>query len=107
MLVRVTPGVEAHTHEYIETGTDDSKFGFGLDTATRSRAVQRVVESRRAALRGLALPHRLAGLPRSTRSRRAVETMVGLARRVERDTGAPVDELNLGGGLGVRYTADD
>ena len=49
VLVRVTPGVEAHTHEYIETGTDDSKFGFTLSTGDALRAVQRVVGARRAA----------------------------------------------------------
>ena len=64
VLVRVTPGVEAHTHEYIETGTDDSKFGFGL--AERRRAARRCSASstqRHAAVRGPALPHRLAGVP--------------------------------------------
>jgi diaminopimelate decarboxylase len=41
--VRVTPGVEAHTHEYIETGTEDSKFGFGLESGEALAAVRRVV----------------------------------------------------------------
>ena len=110
VLVRVTPGVEAHTHEYIETGTDDSKFGFGRRrTATRCDAAARVVEdATRCSFAGLPLPHRLADVPCSTRSRAAVDKMVGLVRD-DRDatTGATVDELNLGGGLGVRYLADD
>ena len=38
MLVRVTPGVEAHTHEHIETGTANSKFGFGLQNGDAMRA---------------------------------------------------------------------
>ena len=45
VLVRVTPGVEAHTHEYIQTGTDDSKFGFTVSTGAAADAVARVVRS--------------------------------------------------------------
>src|SRR5207244_142059 len=44
VYIRVTPGVEAHTHEYIETGTEDSKFGFGLDNGAALAAVRRVVD---------------------------------------------------------------
>ncbi len=104
--VRVTPGVEAHTHEYIETGTEDSKFGFGLDSGEALAAVQRVVG------RGLL---RFAGIHchigsqvfRLDSFERAVEKMVGLVHAVETEVGTLVDELNLGGGLGVRYLPDD
>ena len=104
--VRVTPGVEAHTHEYIETGTEDSKFGFGLDSGEALAAVQRVVG------RGLL---RFAGMHchigsqvfRLDSFERAVEKMVGLVHAIENEIGASVDELNLGGGLGVRYLPDD
>jgi diaminopimelate decarboxylase len=105
VLVRVTPGVEAHTHEYIETGTADSKFGFGLQNGDALGAVRRVVES------GL----RFAGLHCHIGSQvfrlesfgAAADRMVGLVRAVETEVGVTVDELNLGGGLGVRYVASD
>ncbi len=45
VFVRVTPGVEAHTHEYIETGTDRSKFGFSVSNGDALAAVRRVVET--------------------------------------------------------------
>jgi diaminopimelate decarboxylase len=103
--VRVTPGVEAHTHEYIETGTADSKFGFGLQNGDALGAVRRVVAS------GL----RFAGLHCHIGSQvfrldsfgAAADRMVGLVRAVETEVGVTVDELNLGGGLGVRYVASD
>ena len=63
LQVRVTPGVEAHTHEFIETGTEDSKFGFGLDNGDALAAVTRVVGNRCARVRRDPLPHRIAGVP--------------------------------------------
>jgi len=104
--IRVTPGVEAHTHEYIETGTEDSKFGFGLDSGQALAAVKRVHD------RGLL---RFAGVHchigsqvfRLDSFERAVQKMVGLLRAIEVETGEVVGELNLGGGLGVRYLPTD
>ena len=53
VLVRVTPGVEAHTHEFVRTGQDDSKFGFGLASGLAEEAVQRGVASSAVDLVGL------------------------------------------------------
>jgi diaminopimelate decarboxylase len=105
LLVRVTPGVEAHTHEFIETGTADSKFGFNLQNGDAMRAVMRVYES--------GLP--FAGLHSHIGSQvfrldsfaAAVDRMVGLVREVEKFPATKVDQLNVGGGLGVRYVASD
>ena len=63
VMVRVTPGVEAHTHEYLETAVDDSKFGFGLGHGAALAAVERIIALADVAVRGPALPHRLAGVP--------------------------------------------
>ena len=104
VLVRVTPGVEAHTHEYIETGTEDSKFGFGLADGDALAAVQRVVG--RGSLRFAGLHcHIGSQVFRLDSFERAVDHMVGLVHAIETEVGATVDELNLGGGLGVRYLA--
>jgi diaminopimelate decarboxylase len=106
VLVRVTPGVEAHTHEYIETGTEASKFGFTMTDGIALAALGRV-----QAMPGL----RLAGLHCHIGSQiyrldayaRAIERLASLAAEAKAVHGCTVDELNLGGGLGARYLADD
>lgn len=106
VLVRVTPGVEAHTHEFIETGTDDSKFGFGLHSGDALGAARRVIASGSLRFAGLHC-HIGSQVFRVDSFAAAVDRMVGLVLDVETATGATVDELNLGGGLGVRYLSSD
>jgi diaminopimelate decarboxylase len=106
VLVRVTPGVEAHTHEFIETGTEDSKFGFGLANGDALEAATRVAQSRVLRLAGLHC-HIGSQVFRVDSYAAAVDRMVGLVLAVETETGATIDELNFGGGLGVRYVATD
>jgi diaminopimelate decarboxylase len=104
--IRVTPGVEAHTHEYIETGVEDSKFGFGLDSGEALAAVRRVVDG--GVLRFIGVHcHIGSQVFRLDSFERAVDKMVGLVRAIEVEAGVAVEELNLGGGLGVRYLPDD
>lgn len=96
-LVRVTPGVEAHTHDYVSTGQEDSKFGFGLRDGAAERAVAR--------LRAPGSPVDLVGLHvhigsqifRTDSFARAMEVIAPFVR----SCGLP--ELNIGGGLGVAY----
>jgi diaminopimelate decarboxylase len=96
VLLRVTPGVEAHTHEFIRTGQDDSKFGFGLSSGMAEQAVQRALASPAVDLVGL---H--AHIGSQVFEARFFELAVeALAPFVERH-GLP--ELSLGGGLGVAY----
>src|SRR4051794_18240301 len=104
--IRVTPGVEAHTHEYIETGTEDSKFGFGLDRGDALAAVKRVVDRGLLQFAGVHC-HIGSQVIRLDSFQRAIEKMVGLVGAIESEAGVSVDELNLGGGLGVRYLPDD
>jgi diaminopimelate decarboxylase len=104
--VRVRPGVEAHTHEYIETGTEDSKFGFGLDNGEALAAARRIVEGGTLQLAGIHC-HIGSHVFRLDSFTRAVDKMVGLIDAIEAETGATLDELNLGGGLGVRYLPED
>jgi diaminopimelate decarboxylase len=106
VLVRVTPGVEAHTHEYIETGTDDSKFGFGLHNGEAFRAVRRVTSGGLLRFAGLHC-HIGSQVFRLDSFAAAADRMVGLVHTIETDAGVTVDELNLGGGLGVRYVSND
>jgi diaminopimelate decarboxylase len=104
--IRVTPGVEAHTHEFIETGTEDSKFGFGLDSGEALAAVRRVVDGGLLHFAGVHC-HIGSQVFRLDSFERAVEKMVGLVRAIEVEIGVSVEELNLGGGLGVRYLPED
>jgi len=105
VLVRVTPGVEAHTHEYIETGTEDSKFGFNVASGAALAACLQVVE------RGLPL----AGVHCHIGSQifvlesyaRAAEVVATFAAAVRAATGIDIGEINLGGGLGARYHAGE
>ena len=72
VLVRVTVGVEAHTHEFIATAHEDQKFGFPLAEGAAAEAVRRVLKLDALELRRAALPHRLADLRhRRVRGRRA------------------------------------
>ncbi len=106
VLVRVTPGVEAHTHEYIATGADDSKFGFTVATGAARDAAVRVAKSDAMELVGLHC-HIGSQILLLEPFARAAEVVAELAADIVRVTGEPIAEINLGGGLGVAYTADD
>lgn len=104
VLVRVTPGVEAHTHEYIETGTEDSKFGFTVSHGTALAAIERVAASPELQFAGLHC-HIGSQIQRLDPWDGAVAVLADLAGQLP--DGVSVRELNLGGGLGARYVAED
>jgi diaminopimelate decarboxylase len=106
VLVRVTPGVEAHTHEFIETGTEASKFGFAVTAGVALAAAQRVAASEVLDFAGLHC-HIGSQVERLDAYGRAIEILSALAREINRTTGRDVEELNVGGGLCARYLADD
>jgi len=106
VMVRVTPGIEAHTHEFLETAVDDSKFGFSLGHGAAFAAVERIVGSASLRFAGLHC-HIGSQVFRSDSFDRAVDKMVGLVAQVESALGVDVEELNMGGGLGVRYLHED
>jgi diaminopimelate decarboxylase len=96
VLLRITPGVEAHTHEFVSTGQDDSKFGFNLANGDAMRAVERARASSAVELVGL---HCHIG------SNVFVASSFGRAAAVMAEFAEPLGlpELVLGGGLGVAY----
>jgi diaminopimelate decarboxylase len=106
VLVRVTPGVEAHTHEYIETGTEASKFGFTMTDGIALAALGRVQATIGLRLAGLHC-HIGSQIYRLDAYARAIERLASLVAEAKTVHGCTVDELNLGGGLGARYLADD
>ncbi len=106
VLVRVTPGVEAHTHEYIETGTDTSKFGFTVSTGEAADAVARVVAVDTLRFGGIHA-HIGSQVFRLDSYARAAAVVGKFATECERATGVSIPLVNLGGGLGARYLAED
>jgi diaminopimelate decarboxylase len=96
VLARITPGVHAHTHEFIATGQDDSKFGFNLGNGDAQRAVDRMRRSASVELVGVHC-HIGSNVFAASNFAKAAEVMAGFA--------VPLDlpELVLGGGLGVAY----
>jgi diaminopimelate decarboxylase len=94
--IRVTPGVEAHTHEYVMTGQVDSKFGLGLQSGAAAEAVRRVKDSPVMELVGIHT-HIGSQIFLLNSFDKAIELLAPFVR----DAG--VEELCLGGGLGVAY----
>ena len=96
VMLRITPGIEAHTHEYIRTGQDDSKFGFGLAGGDALRAIERAGES--PALKVVGIHVHIGSQVFAVDSfRRAIETLAPMVNSL----GLP--EFSIGGGLGVAY----
>ncbi len=107
VLVRVTVGVEAHTHEYIATAHEDQKFGLSLTGGAAAAAVARVLEQPALRFRGLH-SHIGSQIFDPSGFEVAATRVVGLAADIRRDHGVIVEVLNLGGGMGIAYTeADD
>ncbi|MDQ3877353.1 MAG: diaminopimelate decarboxylase [Actinomycetota bacterium] len=106
LLLRVTPGVEAHTHEFVQTGQEDSKFGFSLADGVALEAIGRARE-----LDG----YRLVGLHAHIGSQifelaaveLAAKRLASLAAKAGDEFGLETRELNLGGGLGIAHTVDE
>jgi diaminopimelate decarboxylase len=96
VLLRITPGVEAHTHEFVMTGQDDSKFGFGLKVGDAARAVERARASAAVELIGI---HAHIGSQVFVAGffEQAVEALAPFVK----EAGLP--ELSIGGGIGVAY----
>ncbi|MBT8214030.1 MAG: diaminopimelate decarboxylase [Acidimicrobiia bacterium] len=96
VLVRVNPGVDAHTHEYLTTGVADSKFGFGLESGDARRAVERIAVGSSMDLIGLHA-HIGSQVFAVDSFERAVTTLAPFV------TSLDLPELSVGGGLGVAY----
>lgn len=102
VLIRATPGVDPHTHKLIRTGQADTKFGFNIADGSALKAVKQVLENPALRFRGVHC-HIGSQLLDSETHEQAVEIMVRLIKTIHTETGAAVEELNIGGGLGVRY----
>jgi diaminopimelate decarboxylase len=107
VLVRVTVGVEAHTHEFIATAHEDQKFGFSLASGAAARAIDLVLGQPSLELVGLH-SHIGSQIFDTSGFEVAAHRAVGLLADVKVQHGIELRELNLGGGLGIAYVdADD
>jgi diaminopimelate decarboxylase len=106
VLVRVTTGVEAHTHEFMATAHDDQKFGFSLASGAADEAVRRVLASPGLDFAGLH-SHIGSQIFDTAGFEVAAHRVLELAVRIRNQHGVSISELDLGGGFGIAYTPED
>jgi len=106
LLVRVTPGVEAHAHEYVQTGKEDSKFGFSVADGAALEAIRAADKVQGCDFAGLHahVGSQMFGLEALEV---AIARLAELARNAQDDFGISVSELNVGGGLGIAHTSTE
>ncbi|NGJ56384.1 diaminopimelate decarboxylase [Staphylococcus aureus] len=102
VVLRVNPGVEAHTHEFIQTGQEDSKFGLSIQYGLAKKAIDKVQQSKHLKLKGVHchIGSQIEG----------TEAFIETAKIVLRwlkEQGIQVELLNLGGGFGIKYVEGD
>lgn len=105
VLVRVTVGVEAHTHEFIATAHEDQKFGLSLSNGEAEAAVRRIAEKPSLHFAGLH-SHIGSQIFDASGFEIAAARIVDLAADLAA-SGIPIERLDLGGGMGIAYTSND
>lgn len=106
VLLRITPGVKADSHDYIVTGKKDSKFGFPLDEDVLYPAVKRAMDAPHVDFLGFHF-HIGSQLFDRVPYIQATEAMLDVVGQVRERFGVTVSELNLGGGFGITYTDEE
>ena len=106
VMLRVTAGVEAHTHEYIATAHEDQKFGFSISSGDALAAVHRIREVDGLELLGLH-SHIGSQIFDSSGFEVAARRVLALHAQVSEEIGVELPELDLGGGFGIAYTTQD
>ncbi len=106
IYLRITPGIDAHTHSFIRTGQIDSKFGLTLENGDALKGVKAALEAPGIELKGLHC-HIGSQIFDEEPFIHAAETMLDFMAQIRETTGVTLTELNLGGGFGIRYTEQD
>ena len=104
--LRIKPGIDAHTHNFIMTGQIDSKFGFALETGEALEAVKAATAYENIHLRGL---HNHIGSQIFDVAPfvKAAEVMLDFIAQIKAEVGITIEDLNLGGGFGIKYLESD
>ena len=106
VLLRITPGIDAHTHDFIKTGLIDSKFGFTLETGEALDAVRLAMEKKNLDLAGIHC-HIGSQIFDIDPFEHAAVVMLDFMKQIRDELGVQLPELNLGGGFGVKYLDSD
>ena len=106
IMLRIKPGIDAHTHQFIMTGQIDSKFGFALETGEAFEAVKEAVSCGRVKLSGIHchIGSQIFGIEPFEA---AAGVMLDFAAKVKKELGYEIPGLNLGGGFGIKYLSSD
>lgn len=106
VLVRVTVGVEAHTHEFISTAHEDQKFGLSVASGDAAEAIRRIAKLPSLSFTGLH-SHIGSQIFDASGFDEAARRVAAFTRSLRDDQGVVVRELNLGGGMGIAYVEGD
>lgn len=102
ILFRLTPGIDPHTHRLISTGQADTKFGLNIKDGSAMGAIKRALECTGVTLKGIHC-HVGSQLLDMEAHTAGIRIMVEFARQAINKTGFVLEEINTGGGLGIRY----
>ena len=105
IFLRIKPGIDAHTHEFIRTGQIDSKFGLALETGEAMEAVETALRCSHLQLEGIHC-HIGSQIFDIEPFELAAEVMLGLIADIKEKTGVELRQLNLGGGFGIKYVPE-
>jgi diaminopimelate decarboxylase len=105
ILLRLTPGVDPHTHRHTTTGILDSKFGFPLASGQAETAVAKAMSASNLNLVGLHF-HLGSPIPDTSPYEAAISLVLDFAKEIKDRHGLSLDEFSTGGGFAVRYTVD-
>lgn len=106
IMLRIKPGIDAHTHSFIKTGQIDSKFGFALESGEAMEAIKEAIGMKNIKLKGLHC-HIGSQIFDLDPFELAATVMLDLFKEVKDQTGVELEELNLGGGFGIKYLKSD
>ncbi len=106
VLLRIKPGVDAHTHSFIMTGQIDSKFGFAIENGEANEAAKKAIASQNIILKGLHC-HIGSQIHELLPFVETAKIMMNFIKKIKDETGVETEELNLGGGYGINYTDAD
>lgn len=107
VMIRINPGIEAHTHKYIMTADSDSKFGVSInDFDAVANMIQKIQKSGHATFKGFHA-HIGSQIFELSAFKTEIEVLMDFVEKVETTLGIPVEALDLGGGFAAYYTEED